>query len=282
MTQTFAFSHVAMATRWTLRLSGISREEAESVSREMSAQLDRLELLLSRFVASSDVSRVNALAPGESVSVSPETWDCLVSAQRIAGDTRRAFDPTAGRLIDFWKNRHRENAVCDGAFCEEMPAWREAFEDFRFGTIALEPPREIRCIAPGAVLDLGGIGKGFALDKLAGTLREYGITRALLSAGGSTILALDPPEGADGWKIGFSDDAPPLILANGAVSSTGTQFHETHLVDPRTGLIAGGKKHMRILAPNATEADALSTAFYVMTEREIASFLSGHSGISRI
>lgn len=276
------FSHVAMATRWTLRFSGIPEGEAESVAREAFSRIEHIEELLSRFIASSEISRINALNPGESLTVQKETWDCLAEAQHIAYATRRAFDPTAGKLIDFWKSQSRGSAVDCGNFCEEMPEWREAFEDFRFGTLALETERCVRCIAPGLLIDLGGIGKGFALDRIAETLREYGVERALLSAGGSTILALESPEGAEGWKIGFSDNSPPILLRNKAIGSSGSQFQGNHLIDPRSGLPASNKKHARVLAPNATEADALSTAFYIMTEREIASFLATHPDISRI
>lgn len=274
------FSHVAMAARWQIRISGFSPDEAASAAQEAFLKIDELEKLLSRFRAASDVSRINALRSGESVSVQAETRECLVAAQKIAHATRRAFDPTAGTLIDFWKNR--EGAPCRGGFCDEMPEWREAFEDFRFGTLAIEEGQKIRCVTAGARLDLGGIGKGFALDKAAAVLREYGITRALLSAGGSTILALDAPENAQGWKIGFSDDTEPVLLANEAIGSSGTQFQGAHLVDPRTGLLASSGKTERVLAPNASDADALSTAFYVMTDRERQSFLAAHKTIRRI
>lgn len=282
MSASSVFSHVAMATRWQLRFSGASYDEAESAAREAFLQIDRLESLLSRFVPSSDISGINSLKPGETISLHRESWDCLAEAQKIAHATRRAFDPTAGGLIDFWKKQNGGSVACSGGFCDEMPEWREAFENFRFATVALESGRRIRCISAGAVIDLGGIGKGFALDKAAAVLREYRIERALLSAGGSTILALDAPENADGWKIGFSDDSAPILLANEAVSSTGTQFQGAHLIDPRTGLPASGKPTTRVLAPSAAEADALSTAFYVMTEREIRAFLAEHPAVRRL
>ena len=278
-----AFSHVAMATRWQIRIDAdITQEHAAGIAEEAFTRIDRLKKALSRFIPSSDIARANALQAGQSLEIETDTWDCLNAAQKIAHATRRAFDPSAGKLIDFWKKQNRENLACAGGFCDEMPEWREAFEDFRFGTLALEPERRIRCITHGASLDLGGIGKGFALDKAAAILQEHGIERALLSAGGSTILALDAPKNSEGWSIGFSDDTPPVRIARRAVGSSGTQFHGSHLVDPRSGLPANNKKHARILAPNATEADALATAFYVMTEREITAFLAAHPEISRI
>lgn len=272
MASPLVFSHVAMSTHWQIRLLDLPQSEAAQVADEAFLLLDKLENLLSRFIASSDVSRINALASGEKTDVQAETWDCLREAQKIAAKTARAFDPTAGTLVDFWKCQSG-NANCAG-FCDEMPAWREAFENFRFGTLALLPNLEVECVSTGASIDLGGIGKGFALDRLAETLRYWGAEKALLSAGGSTILALEAPPDTEGWKIGFSDTTPPIFLKNRAISSTGTQFQKTHLVDPRSGLNSAGKPLVRVLAPTATEADALSTAFYVMSDAEITDFLA--------
>lgn len=279
MVSPLVFSHVAMATRWQIRITDLSNPEAAQAADEAFLLLDKLENLLSRFIASSDVSRINALVSGERTEVQAETWNCLKQAQKIAAKTARAFDPTAGMLTDFWK---RQDGRASGpGFCDEMSAWREAFENFRFGTLALLPNYEVECVSAGASLDLGGIGKGFALDSLAETLRYWGAEKALLSAGGSTILALDAPPDAEGWKIGFSDSALPIFLKNRAISSTGAQFQKMHLVDPRSGLNAIGKTLVRVFAPTATEADALSTAFYVMSEAEIAEFLAQNPQIEK-
>lgn len=277
MSEIFRFSGVAMATRWHIRICGDDETEAARAADEAFSRLVELENLLSRFVASSDVSRVNALRRGEKIRLHAETRDCLIVAQRIARETGRAFDPTAGTLIDFWKNRARERAACTGGFCEEMPAWREAFENFRFGTLALHEDGLIECVESGAKIDLGGIGKGFALDTLAETLRLWGIRRALLAAGGSTMLALDAPENAAGWKIGLGGAQKFRLLANAALSSSGTEFQPTHLVDPRTGLPAAPRHgNVRAVAPTAAEADALSTALFVMNDAERADFLAAH------
>lgn len=276
------FSHVAMATRWHIRTADCEPAESAQACQEAFLQLDKLEGLLSRFIASSDISRINALRDGEKIGVQAETWRCLALAQQIAQVTERAFDPTAGALSDFWKQQSKNTVACQGGFCDEMPEWRTAFENFRFATLALHENLEVECITAGASLDLGGIGKGFALDLMAETLRYWGIESALLSAGGSTILALEAPKSSDAWKIGFADERPPIPLKNQAISSTGTQFQAIHLIDPRNGLPACGKSTVRVLAPNAAEADALSTAFYVMSEKEIAAFLKHHPEIRRL
>ena len=285
------FTHNAMATRWTIRTSGAPAAETAQAVSEAFAQISKLENLLSRFIASSDISRVNALAPGERAWVQRETLDCLAAAQKIAEATKRAFDATSGTLVDFWKTQTQNPSCAENSFCDEMPEWRAAVENFRFGTFALHAEsQEIECVSAGAKIDLGGIAKGFALDCAAQTLEAWGVESALLSAGGSTILACEAPEGRDGWKIGFAaetndpEHAPaPVILRKNAISSSGTQFQKTHLVDPRTGLLAIRRETVRVLAQTATEADALSTAFFCMSDAEIEEFLkSAPAGTEKI
>lgn len=243
-----------MATRWILRIDvGRSREaEAARAAEEAFLVLKRLEQLLSRFVASSDVSCVNALPQGQRAWVQAETFECLSLAFQMKKETDGFFDVCAGTLVDFFKKNGRVG-------CDEMPEWRNAFENYRFGKFTLHPDeQEVECAAAGQKIDLGGIGKGFALDKMAVVLKEWSFPRALLVAGGSTILALDAPEGKTHWRIGTEDGEEALV--NEALSSSGTQFCPNHFVDPKTGLSAVPAKTMRSRDKSAARADALSTA----------------------
>lgn len=283
MSDIFRFSHAAMATRWQIRLCGTDEAEAAQAAHEAFAQLDFLDNLLSRFIASSDISQINALRTGEKFRPMPETLKCLKIALKIAEATQQAFNPAAGTLIDFWKNRVRSNCGNAPGFCEEMPEWRAAIENFRFGTLALREDGEIKCVEAGAQLDLGGIGKGFALDEMAEILRLWGFENALLVAGGSTILALDAPEDNAGWKIALGGGTKPYALANAALSSSGTQFHSSHLINPRTGLPAAPRRgNVRVIAETAAEADALSTAFFVMSDAETAEFLNAFPKVMKL
>ncbi len=250
----FDFTQVAMATRWTLRIDVERSREAEAVqsAEEAFGELKRLEQLLSHFIASSDVARVNALAAGTRVWVQAETFECLQLAFQIAEETENAFDVCAGTLIDFYKKNAK---LC----CDEMPDWRAAYENYRFGKFILHPAeQEVECARAGKKIDLGGIGKGFALDKMAAILKEWEFPRALLIAGGSTILALDAPAGKTHWRIGT--ESGEELLVNEALSSSGTQFQPTQFVDPRTGLLAVPAKTVRSRAASAARADAFSTA----------------------
>jgi thiamine biosynthesis lipoprotein len=130
-------------------------------------------------------------------------------------------------------------------------------------------------------LDLGAVGKGYALDRLAGVLAEWEIESALLNSGDSTVLALDPPPSADGWPVGLGEGGArrELSLARAALSGSGLAVKGSHLFDPRTGLPASRSLRAWASAPNAALADALSTAFFVMTDDEVAAFCSDNSGI---
>ncbi len=252
------FTRIAMATRWTLRIDAdpSRADEAGQAANEAFSVMQSLERRLSRFVASSDVSLINALPQGQRAWVQAETFECLQLSFSLAEETKNAFDASAGTLVDFYKKNGNVR-------CDEMPAWREAYENYRYGKFALHPAeQEVECVAVGKKIDLGGIGKGFALDKMAEVLREWSFPRALLIAGGSTILALDAPAGRAHWRIGT--EAGEEALANGAIASSGTQFQAVHLVDPRTGLLAVPAKTFRARSASAARADALATAAAVI------------------
>ena len=261
------FSREAMHTHFTLIIDEADAGYADSAAQEAFKLVERLEQKLSRYIPSSEIARVNQLAEGESYRLDEEAWACLAVAADIAGKSGRAFDPAAGRLIDFWKKQPVPILDVEG-----NPDWEEAWAAHCQGQISLDPEgRTAVCVKHGSLLDLGAIGKGFALDQMARHLEEeWEVKRVLLSAGGSTVLALDAPEEKQGWKIGFGgdNDLPPVSLVRQALSSSGTEMHPTHLVDPRTGMVVSRQDLVRSVAAGAAEADALSTAFFVFSRQE--------------
>src|SRR5207248_1105998 len=130
-------------------------------------------------------------------------------------------------------------------------------------------------------LDLGAIGKGYALDRLAAVLREWGIESACLNSGGSTALAMDAPAGDDGWPIGLGEGAThrTLMLKHAALSGSGVAVKGPHLIDPRDGHPAERMARVWSLAPSAAVADALSTAFFVWSDGEVTEFCAEHPEI---
>jgi thiamine biosynthesis lipoprotein len=125
---------------------------------------------------------------------------------------------------------------------------------------------------PRLHLDLGAIGKGYALDQLAALLAEWGITTACLSGGGSTVLALDAPAGEPGWPVGIGEGEShrTLSLTHRALSGSGLAVQGEHIADPRTRSRPDRLDRTWALAPSAALSDALSTAFFVSSDTEIA------------
>jgi thiamine biosynthesis lipoprotein len=135
---------------------------------------------------------------------------------------------------------------------------------------------------PRLHLDLGAIGKGYALDCLAGVLDEWSVRQACLQSGGSTALAMEPPEGEAGWPVGVGD--PPaeriLDLRHRALSGSGIAVKGAHVIDRRTGLPAARRTRVWALAKTAALSDALSTAFFVMDDAAIAAYCAREPGVT--
>jgi len=244
------FTHDAMACTFELLLVASDARYAAQAARAATDEIDRLERELSRFVPTSDIARINSAAPGEFVPVSIETIECLSVASAVHAATDGAFDV---------------------AF--RSPARRGGDAAAREPLLALDPARH--AVAPrraGVTLDLGGLGKGYALDRAAAVLREWHIPAALLHSGQSTALAFGQPAGGQLWRVGLRapQDATGALatveLCDAAVSGSGQALHGLHVCDPRTGTPVAGGRAAWSLAPSAALADALSTAFLVLDE----------------
>lgn len=257
-----------MATRFELTLVHEDVTEAASAAQMVWDDIDRLEQELSRFVPHSDISCLNGSEAGRAVNVHEAAMDCLAYGKEIWEQTAGAFDVTIGPL----------QTVLRSADGSPHKARAEDLEEARSrcGYQLLEIDPEEFTVIPRAgnmQIDLGAIGKGYALDQAADLLREQcGITDALLNAGTSTVLGMGSMPGKEGWLVRAG--APePFALRNEAVSGTGFQIRGAHVIDPRTAKLVNVRRIIRwAIAPNATLADALSTAFMVMNRKEIDAF----------
>lgn len=269
----------AMATEFRISIAGGSETRAQVIAAEVLRDLEPLESELSRFREGSDIARINALGPGEKTTLGEAAYDCIALAIDVHGATRGAFDISIAPLVAIWQNPDHSPRTPSES---ERTRARAAVGIDKI-TLNPETP-EILVNADEVWLDLGGIGKGYALDQMALLLREREIDNALLDAGGSTLLAMgDGPDGK-GWPVGFGQpELPGVELVDRALSGSAFSERGEHIIDPRTGRpVPAAKGGAWALAQSAALADALSTAFLVMADHEIRSLCEEYPEIGAV
>lgn len=284
-------SRRAMATRFEVALplgTPCALEAAE-------AALDLIEELedqLTVYREESEVSRLNATAADRPVTVEPRLFELLVRSANLTRETGGAFDPATGAMTKAWGFFRREGRVPLPA---ELTAAREHSGSRH---VVLDPEaKSVRFRRKGLEYNLGGIGKGYAVDRAAELLRErWGIRSALLHGGGSSVFAIGTPPGDPrGWPIAVSHPwndtnlGTVRLIDEGFGTSAATfQFFEHngrklgHLLDPRTGWPASGTASASVVAPTAADADAISTAFFVLGADAAREFCRTHPDLAAI
>ena len=273
------FSHEAMATTFEVIVVHEDARYARQAAAAAFDEVDRLEAELSRFVESSDISRINNLPANQPLLIGLAAFECLQLSARIYAETNGAFDITIGSLLDCWRNE-------DGS--PRTPSQEEldlARRHTGTGLLKLdEVEHTVELLAGHVQIDLGGIGKGYAVDRMAELLGEWSVETALISGGYSSVLALGAPAGMKGWPLTLSDPdnrkhtlARPCLQGR-AVSGSGLQKGR-HIIDPRTGRPVKGKRAAWACGPDAATADALSTAFMVMTPDEVEKYCLRHPDV---
>jgi thiamine biosynthesis lipoprotein len=270
------FSHEAMATTFEVLIVHEDERYARQAALAAFNEVDRLEGELSRFIPNSDISRINNLPANQALRLGLNAFECLKLSSEIYAQTNGAFDVTIGSLLGYWHNEQGdERTVSQEKFnLAGQHTGTELFQlDEEEHTITLlDSP-----IPKYFGIDLGGIGKGYAVDRMAEILREWSIDIALISGGYSSVLALDTPSETKGWPITLSNplDRKQILarpfLQNRALGSSGLQ-KGCHIIDPRTGNPVDNKIAAWSSAPDAATADALSTAFMIMEPEKIEEY----------
>ncbi len=272
------FSHEAMATTFEVLIQHDDREYARQAAMEAFNEIDRIEQELSSFVENSDIGRINTAEVNRPVNVGLETFECLQIACRLCAETYGAFDVTIGSLFECLLDDNKQPRTVDQLL---LAAARS-----KTGSHLLKLDGALHTVSVSAVgvkVDLGGIGKGFAVDKVAALLREWSIDRAMIHGGYSTVLAMEAPADSAGWPITFSnplnrkETIAKLTIQNEAVSGSGLE-QGMHIIDPRQAKPVAGKLASWSSARDAATADALSTAFVVMSPEEIERYCTEHAG----
>ncbi|WP_059046136.1 FAD:protein FMN transferase [Paenibacillus rubinfantis] len=249
--------------------------KAEEHLDHIDTMLKTLDQELSRTLETSQLYKVNQEAGKQAVEVSEDTMEVLKRSLNYAQETDGLFDPTVGGLVDLWDIGH------EGAHVPAPEDLQRELSLVGYKDVVMDEAKQTVFLKrPGMILDLGGIGKGYAADKIAAYLRGEGVKSALVDLGGSSIIVVGSKPNGDSWTVGLQDPDSSRgtimgnIRLNDQVINTsgiyeryfiedGVMYH--HILDPRTGAPAQNElKSVTILTDNATDADALSTVVYVM------------------
>jgi len=275
---TVTLARQAMATRFELVLHGSDESVLRAAGEEALDEIARVEDELSYFRPTSQVFRINQEAAHGPVRVAPRLFRLLQQARQLSAESGNTFDITVAPLMRCWGLYTREGRVPEPG---ELAAARAKTG---MNLVDLDDARStVRFTREGVQLDLGSIGKGYAVERAGELLREAGVTSALLHGGTSTVLAIGTPPDKDGWTIalehpanvkGSQEHTGVLVLPLAKVSLrdeslsvsavwgksfTAADRSYGHVIDPRTGQPTEGALLSAVVLPSATESDALST-----------------------
>jgi len=252
-----------MNTLFGISLPDGSSRQARLAADEAILHVDRLERSLSRFVARGDIGRINAAAGRSMVSVEPETAALLAQVVELVHAVDGAFDPTVGPLMNLWRGR-------------TSPPDESEIEAARglcgiAGLVIDADSCQVGLLCEGMCLDLGGVGKGYAVGCISDELRSLGVHHALVDGGTSSVQALgahtagiaDPQAPTEPFAtVPLCDQAAAVSGVRGAGFSFQGQFYG-HIIDPRTGWPTQGPRVAAVISPSPVVAEVLSTALLV-------------------
>lgn len=262
-----------MGTIFNIVAYGTRREPLESAIAAALREARRLDGMLSNYLSESELSRVNELGTRGPVGVSGELYQFLSSCLAYSRASEGAFDISVGPLVKAWGFYKGTGRL------PQSTEIRQALDKVGYANIMLsEQNITVHLAKAGMELDPGGIGKGFAVDRMADILKRGGVCSALISAGGSTIYALGSPPNQPGWTVTIKDPRRPSTIAetvalkNEAISTSGNceRFFWAngkiwgHILDPRTGYPATGTLAVSVVSPQAVDSEAWAKPYYIL------------------
>jgi FAD:protein FMN transferase len=268
-----------MGTRVEVQLWHENPAEARRLIAMAMAEFDRIEAAMSTYRADSEISGLNAHAAERPVPASAELFGLLQRSIEVSKITHGAFDITFDSLGFLYDYRERLKPT-EGQIKELLPK-------INYRHLILDPAgRTVQFSVPGTRINLGGIAKGYSVERVIGMLRTAGVTNALATAGGDTrllgdrrgqpwIVGIRNPDDASGWvtRLALQDEA---ISTSGDYErffiENGVRYH--HILNPRTGKSPSGVRSVSIIGPDATMTDGLSKVFVLGPEKAIATIES--------
>ncbi len=262
----------AMGTNYAMTAYGGDATRLRSALEQAAEEVRRLDRLLSNYVPASEWSEVNRNAGREPVRVSPELLRLLAACKEYSRLSNGTFDITVGPLMKVWgfykgSGHLPHRAEVRGALA------RVGYEKMILDAGA----STVRFAVDGMEIDPGGIGKGYAVDKMADILKANGVTSALVSGGGSSIYAIGVPPGQPGWKVTIrnprdtSKAIETVLLKDQSMSTSGSYekfFHAegriySHIMDPRTGFPSQGMLSVSVVTPKTIDSEAWAKPYYI-------------------
>lgn len=271
-----------MWTKFEIIAYGPDRARLAEAANAAFEEIDRLDHQMSNYSETSDLTYINRNAAREDVIVEKELFDFLKLSIDYSRTTAGTFDVTVGPLMKAWGFFNSQGRVPDASELKSVMA-RVGYKHVQFN----ERTRAIRFDREGVEFDLGGIAKGYAVDRAADILRESGVRSAFITSGSSSIRAIGAPPDQAAWRVEVSDPLDrshhlaTLELKDQSISTSGC--HEKsfeaggktycHIMDPRTGRPIEGLLSATIITPSGVEAEALSKALMVMGVDKAREFL---------
>ena len=269
--QPVADGRYVMGTVLQISLDEVAESSGAAALAELFASAERLDALMTLYDSRSEISRLNAAAGRGPQTVDPAVTELLRRSLAYTQLTHGSFDVTVGPLVQIW---------IDAAIAKSLPTAEElerAMARVGAGGLRLHDDGRVELLVPGVVVDLGGVAKGFALDRMRPILRARGIANALLDFGQSSTLALGRPVGSPGWRllvrgpeqvdlgvVTLSDQALSVSSSFGNWVEIGGRRYG-HVIDPRSGWPLTEPRQAVIVAQDATLAEALSKALLILS-----------------
>lgn len=280
-----------MWTRFEIVAYGPNHTRVAEAAEAAFAEIDRLDRQMSNYSETSDLTYINRNAARAEVIVEKELFDLLKLSVDYSGMTDGAFDITVGPLMRAWGFFKGRGRVPEPSELVSVMA-KVGYQHLTLN----ERTRTIRFDREGVELDLGGIAKGYAVDKAAQILRESGVTAALITSGASSIQAIGAPPDQTAWRIEVRDPLGPsrsitsVELKDQSISTSGcyekafTLGGKTycHIMDPRTGYPIEGILSATIITPRGVEAEALSKAAMVRGVEWMTTYLKNRADVRAI
>jgi thiamine biosynthesis lipoprotein len=264
----------AMGTTYVLDIYGANQGAMQAAAEQAFDEILRLDRMMSNYIPDSELSQVNDHAADAPVKVSRELFDLLSACLDYSKKSEGSFDITVGPLMKVW------GFYKGSGHLPHRAEVRSALDLIGYQKIELDPAHlTVHFRERGVNLDLGGVGKGYAIDRAVGILRKNGITSALISGGSSSIYGIGvPPNDSRGWYIRIRDPknenktAAEIYLNNNSLSTSGNyeKFFwaegklYSHIMNPRTGYPSEGMLSVSIVTPSTLDSEIWAKPYYIL------------------